>query len=154
MDQSAPVSLNQETDVETAIETSPDSAHMESESMQNIQIHTDMDQSSADPQNQETEVEAEMEMEKSQVDINVVASDNVEMESSVIALAITFLLAGVVGVAVLVYKRFPGSSPNVVQVEQVVPVESNNGMKGLLKAATLRLWSKRRNIIQRVGKRK
>ncbi|KAG6409062.1 hypothetical protein SASPL_132093 [Salvia splendens] len=130
MDQSAPVSLNQETDVETAIETSPDSAHMESESMQNIQIHTDMDQSSADPQNQETEVEAEMEMEKSQVDINVVASDNVEMESSVIALAITFLLAGVVGVAVLVYKRFPGSSPNVVQVEQVVPVESNNGMKG------------------------
>ncbi|XP_047937583.1 uncharacterized protein LOC125200298 [Salvia hispanica] len=127
MDRSAPVSLNQETDVETAIETS----HMESESMQNIQIQTDMDQSSADPQNQE----AEMEMEKSQVDINVGASDNAEKESSVIALAITCLLAGVAGVAALVYKRFHGSSPNVVQVEQVVPVESKQRDEGVNKSS-------------------
>ncbi|XP_042010239.1 uncharacterized protein LOC121758879 [Salvia splendens] len=127
MDQSAPVSLNQETDVETAIETS----HMESESMQNIQIQTDMDQSSADPQHQETE----MEMEKSQVDINAGASDNAETESSDIALAITCLLAGVAGVAALVYKRFPGSSPKVVQVEQVVPVESKQRDGGVTKSS-------------------
>ncbi|KAL1534482.1 hypothetical protein AAHA92_30657 [Salvia divinorum] len=132
-------SLNQETDVKTAtevaIETSPDSAHLESESSQNIQIQTGMDQSSADPQIQETEVEAAMEMEKSQVDMNVGVSDNAETESSVITLAITCLLAGVVGVAALVYNRVPGSSSNVAQVEPVVPVESKQLDDGVTKSS-------------------
>ncbi|KAG6421929.1 hypothetical protein SASPL_118489 [Salvia splendens] len=98
--------MNVETEVEAATEVA-------------------IDQSTAAHQNEKSEAEVAMETEKSQGDISVGSSDNADTEStgSVMAVGISCFVAGVIGVAALVYKMIPRSSSKVSRSSKTKAME-------------------------------
>lgn len=150
-EENAPVSviqteMDEETKVEAAMETSLDSANLESDIQMQMKEPNSVDESAAAAsQIQETD-QVEAAVEKiSQGDINVGASDNADTitsdqassntestpaKESFISVAIPCFIAGVVGVAALVvYKRnATSSSSNVVQVKPMLSKERDNGV--------------------------
>ncbi|XP_047945801.1 uncharacterized protein LOC125192308 [Salvia hispanica] len=123
--------MNQETEViQSAMyqEIAPDSviqSAMNDETEVEAATEVAIDQSTAAHQSEETEVEVATETEISQGDISIGASDNADTEStgSVMAVGITCFIAGVVGVAALVYKMIPRSSSKVSRSNKTKAME-------------------------------